>query len=282
MDNPHSLGAQVAQFNRDGSPIPGRASPNDGGGASWSTDVLHSPGEHFSSPSSTHPFSSPIPVYRSCSGPASSHGSTSPHGSGAASWYGSPRSAGGIGPGSWQGSPFAAPNAGAASSSWHGSPRCAAGPAAAPPRGTASWRNKYVLNAKAAAPKMRLISGQGADDGAAQLVALACAALDAGAAPSLVDDGMGGAYFLKEPRSAACIAVFKPRDEEPGAYNNPKPSPEASPGRGLGEGGFKGGILVGEAALNECAAYALDATERAAHFSRVPTTTAVRRRRRRP
>ena len=282
MDNPHSLGAQVAQFNRDGSPIPGRASPNDGGGASWSTDVLHSPGEHFSSPSSTHPFSSPIPVYRSCSGPASSHGSTSPHGSGAASWYGSPRSAGGIGPGSWQGSPFAAPNAARRGAVVVARLAAVRGG----PGGGAAARHRLVAQQVRAKREGRRAEDAadkraGADDGAAQLVALACAALDAGAAPSLVDDGMGGAYFLKEPRSAACIAVFKPRDEEPGAYNNPKPSPEASPGRGLGEGGFKGGILVGEAALNECAAYALDATERAAHFSRVPTTTAVRRRRRR-
>ena len=68
--------------------------------------------------------------------------------------------------------------------------------------------------------------------------------------------------------------VFKPRDEEPNAINNPKPAQQESHAAHVGEAGLKGGIRVGDAALNEAAAYILDS--RAGHFSRVPPTVVAR------
>ena len=157
MDNPHSLGAQVAQFNRDGSPIPGRASPNDGGGASWSTGVLHSPGEHFVAVE--HP-----PVLVADPGVPLVLGARV-----VARLDQPPRLGGGVvvrlaAVGGRHRPRLVAGLAVRRAERGRGVvvvARLAAvrgGPAAAPPRG-ASWRNKYVLNAKAAAPKMRLLHG---------------------------------------------------------------------------------------------------------------------------
>ena len=42
-----------------------------------------------------------------------------------------------------------------------------------------------------------------------------------GLAPTLALDGMGGTYILKDARRRP-VAVFKPRDEEPFAPNNPR------------------------------------------------------------
>ena len=71
-------------------------------------------------------------------------------------------------------------------------------------------------------------------------------------APNTVEDGLGGTYFIKD-RTGHSIAVFKPRDEEALAPNNPK----AHVGAGRGNG-MKEGILVGEAAVNEYAAFLVD------------------------
>ena len=74
------------------------------------------------------------------------------------------------------------------------------GPAVAvpPPHAPQNWRTKFVLSAKAQAPrKMQLVAGA-ADAAGMALVARASAALDAGAFPTLVDDGLGGTYFIKE------------------------------------------------------------------------------------
>lgn len=48
------------------------------------------------------------------------------------------------------------------------------------------------------------------------------------------------------------ICVFKPRDEEPNAINNPKREQQEAT-IAVGAPGLKGGIRVGDAALNECA-----------------------------
>jgi len=77
-------------------------------------------------------------------------------------------------------------------------------------------------------------------------------ALEDGVKPHLVEDGLGGTYFVKD-RSGHSVAVFKPRDEEPLAPNNPKVHPGGGHGAGLKEG-----VLVGEAAINEYVAYLLD------------------------
>ena len=105
-------------------------------------------------------------------------------------------------------------------------------------------------------------------------VAEASAALEARVAPTLVDDGLGGTYIL-HGQAGERLCVFKPRDEEPCAENNPKASQQAFQAS-VGEGGMREGILVGEAAHNESAAYQLDASERSAHFCHVPPTAVVR------
>eukprot|EP01083_Nonionella_stella_P068708 182637_1 len=84
-----------------------------------------------------------------------------------------------------------------------------------------------------------------------------------GYAPALAFDGTGGTYFLKGRHKVKC-AVFKPEDEEPFAPNNPR----GYVGR-LGQTGFRSGILSGEGAAREVAAFLLDRN----HFSGVPVTT---------
>ena len=138
------------------------------------------------------------------------------------------------------------------------------------PTNVPSWRSRFVLSAKAQAPrKMELVGDSACDALAADLVRRASLALDAGVSPTLVDDGLGGTYFIRDEHGDE-LSVFKPRDEEPTAINNPK-----NEGRsGLGEAGLKGGIRIGDAAFNEAAAYLLDA--RSGHFSRVPPTAIAR------
>ena len=70
--------------------------------------------------------------------------------------------------------------------------------------------------------------------------------------PILADDGSGGTYFLRNS-SKEFVAVFKPKDEEPGAINNPR-----------GYVGVHGqiaahrGIYAGQGCDRELAAYLLD------------------------
>ena len=80
--------------------------------------------------------------------------------------------------------------------------------------------------------------------------------------PALAKDGTGGTYFMKN-RQSQVIAVFKPTDEEPFAPSNPK----SHIGK-LGSIGLRSGVLSGEAAYREVAAYLLDK----GHFSAVPKT----------
>mmetsp|Transcript_86963 Transcript_86963/g.246534 ORF Transcript_86963/g.246534 Transcript_86963/m.246534 type:complete len:555 (-) Transcript_86963:348-2012(-) len=94
-------------------------------------------------------------------------------------------------------------------------------------------------------------------------------AFEIGIRPHLVEDGLGGTYFVKD-RAGRSIAVFKPRDEEPLAPNNPKV--HAGAGRGVG---LKGGVLVGEAAINEYAAYLLDQASSSVLRAGVQPTTLV-------
>ncbi|KAL1530535.1 hypothetical protein AB1Y20_001436 [Prymnesium parvum] len=135
------------------------------------------------------------------------------------------------------------------------------------------WRTRFVLSAKAHQPKMRLFC-PAADDHVTSMVANCCAALDSGAVPTLVDDGLGGTYFIVDKRGVH-QCVFKPRDEEPCAPNNPKRERGGGAHLHLGADGLKSGIVVGEAALNEQAAYLLDSTDRSRHFCRVPATAIV-------
>lgn len=85
------------------------------------------------------------------------------------------------------------------------------------------------------------------------LVAEVAIALATGVKPTPVPTGLGGAYYLQS-RKGNTIAVVKPADEEPMAFNNPK----GFAGRMLGQPGMKRSIRVGETGLRELAAYLLD------------------------
>lgn len=88
-----------------------------------------------------------------------------------------------------------------------------------------------------------------------------------GAQPLLLPSGLGGAYLLQTGKGQS-IAVAKPVDEEPLAFNNPK----GSGGLMLGQPGLKRSIRVGESGIRELAAYLLDHQG----FSSVPPTALVR------
>lgn len=87
-------------------------------------------------------------------------------------------------------------------------------------------------------------------------------------APELCEEGVNGTYFLKD-KNGSKIAIFKPQDEEGGSENNPK--------RNLNETESNNdlpnkGILPGEAAVREVAAYLLDSEG----FYGVPRTQIVK------
>jgi hypothetical protein len=94
--------------------------------------------------------------------------------------------------------------------------------------------------------------------------------LEEGVHPQLVEDGLGGTYFIKD-RLGDSIAVFKPRDEEALAPNNPKMHAGGGQGKGLMDG-----VLVGEAALNEYAAFLIDRGSSPVLRAGVPATALVR------
>ncbi|KAL8275227.1 hypothetical protein Esti_000811 [Eimeria stiedai] len=83
-------------------------------------------------------------------------------------------------------------------------------------------------------------------------------------APKLTMDGTGGTYILFDGRRRP-VAVFKPEDEEAFAPCNPR----GYEGR-LGQQGLRGGVLSGEGAGREFAAYLLDASY--GGFAGVPAT----------
>lgn len=102
--------------------------------------------------------------------------------------------------------------------------------------------------------------------------------LRAGYSPVLASEGSGGTYFMKDG-NCRYVAVFKPVDEEPEAVNNPRSSPRSSSKEGL-----KSGIVIGEGAVREVAAYLLDhpltgyrssATRNQEGFAGVPPTMMV-------
>ena len=86
-----------------------------------------------------------------------------------------------------------------------------------------------------------------------------------GLSPKLALDGTGGTYFMKNSQKAK-KAVFKPMDEEACAPRNPK-----NHAGKLGEIGLRPGVLSGEAAYREVAAYLIDSNS----FSAVPRTVLV-------
>jgi Phosphatidylinositol 3- and 4-kinase/Ubiquitin family len=86
-----------------------------------------------------------------------------------------------------------------------------------------------------------------------------------GFSPMLALDGTGGTYFMKTLHKNVG-AVFKPTDEEAYAPMNPK-----SYSGKLGEVGLRPGVLSGEAAYREVAAFLLDKK----NISNVPETVLV-------
>ncbi|XP_022872096.1 phosphatidylinositol 4-kinase gamma 8-like [Olea europaea var. sylvestris] len=92
-------------------------------------------------------------------------------------------------------------------------------------------------------------------------------AMASGINPEPVSSGLGGAYFLRT-RNGDPIAVAKPIDEEPLAFNNPK----GFCGRMFGQPGIKRSIKIGETGLRESAAYLLDH----GGFAGVPPTVLVK------
>ncbi|GJP49808.1 hypothetical protein CLOM_g8975 [Closterium sp. NIES-68] len=109
------------------------------------------------------------------------------------------------------------------------------------------------------------------------------AGLLSGHVPQLTSDGSGGTYMLRssgddsaksELEASRIVAVFKPMDEEPLAWNCPRGMPPSVTGEGL-----KRGTRVGEGAYREVAAYLLDHPVNdgdSRGFAGVPPTTLVR------
>jgi len=81
--------------------------------------------------------------------------------------------------------------------------------------------------------------------------------------PEMCEEGLNGTYFMKD-KNGNMVAVFKPQDEEGNSENNPKK---------LEDEFVDKGVLEGEAAQREVAAYLLDKEDR---FAGVPKTTMVK------
>lgn len=86
-------------------------------------------------------------------------------------------------------------------------------------------------------------------------------------APKLTMDGTGGTYLLFNSKKKVC-SVFKPADEEAFSPFNPR----GYEGK-IYQEGFRAGVLSGEGASREIAAYILDNTYN--NFSNVPCTIMV-------
>ncbi|GLT95645.1 hypothetical protein SLE2022_133130 [Rubroshorea leprosula] len=115
-------------------------------------------------------------------------------------------------------------------------------------------------------PRIEILGGQGAPRVHA-LVIEAAMSIAAGIEPIPVSSGLGGAYFLRS-RNGDVIAVAKPIDEEPLAFNNPKGFGRLM----LGQPGMKRSVRVGETGIRELAAYLLDH----GGFAGVPPTALVK------
>ncbi|KAG6427915.1 hypothetical protein SASPL_112162 [Salvia splendens] len=114
--------------------------------------------------------------------------------------------------------------------------------------------------------KIEIIIGHAAPRVRAMVVEVAIA-MASGVKPEPASSGLGGAYFLRA-QNGDTIAVAKPIDEEPLAFNNPK----GLGGRLLGQPGMKCSIRIGETGLRESAAYVLDHNG----FAGVPPTALVK------
>ncbi|KAL3689676.1 hypothetical protein R1sor_015985 [Riccia sorocarpa] len=136
--------------------------------------------------------------------------------------------------------------------------------------------NGVVPNYSIEPVNRRIISNRLAD-----VLRGARAGFEKGHAPVLSPEGSGGTYFLKNS-AGKNVGVFKPRDEEPMAVNNPRAGIASS----VSSEGLKRGIRVGEGALREVAAYVLDhpatgpsrgaKTMNEEGFANVPPTMMVR------
>ncbi|KAK1397412.1 1-phosphatidylinositol 4-kinase [Heracleum sosnowskyi] len=115
-------------------------------------------------------------------------------------------------------------------------------------------------------PRVEIVGGHGAPKVRAFVVEVAIA-MASGFNIEPVSSGLGGAYFV-HARNGVTIAVVKPIDEEPLAFNNPK----GFAGRMLGQPGMKPSIRVGETGIRELAAYLLDHDG----FAGVPPTALVK------
>ncbi|ESQ44424.1 hypothetical protein EUTSA_v10005874mg [Eutrema salsugineum] len=129
-----------------------------------------------------------------------------------------------------------------------------------------SYQDAGFKSAPAPAPRIEILGGREVPAIRA-LVAEVNIAMVSGARPLLLPSGLGGAYLL-QTRKGHSIAVAKPVDEEPLAFNNPK----GPGGLMLGQPGMKRSIRVGDSGIRELAAYLLDHHG----FSSVPTTALVR------
>lgn len=100
------------------------------------------------------------------------------------------------------------------------------------------------------------------------LIASSWQGMRSGHSPTLCEAGVGGTYFMKDSYNRR-IGIFKPHDEEMGCLNNPKGFTPMS--NSFIESSRSRGVVGGEAAFRECAAYVLDHD----HFSGVPATDLV-------
>jgi hypothetical protein len=89
-------------------------------------------------------------------------------------------------------------------------------PLAAPPH-TEAWRSRFVISAKASTPTLTLLGSShelvgypSARHDIHRLVEATCAALDSKTVPMLVDDGLGGTYFIKGLDGTCDLPRFEP------------------------------------------------------------------------
>lgn len=131
-----------------------------------------------------------------------------------------------------------------------------------------------ILDAHIENEHVRKVQSQAAVDAqdVQEIVDSASSGICAGVSPELCPDGTGGVYFMKNDKSEVC-AVFKPRDEECMGPNNPRGYRNANAVVGVTESGMRRGFRVGDGALREVAAYALDHAY--GGFSGVPRTSLV-------
>lgn len=99
-----------------------------------------------------------------------------------------------------------------------------------------------------------------------RLASDALAAMTSGVMPELTKQGTGATYFLRDASQRRVLAVFKPKDEEANAPNNPRGYVGEANSTSLREG-----VLSTQQSEREVAAFVLDHD----HFAGVPETTLV-------